>query len=78
MDQSVPGFKEVHLVPGTHGTGVPGLENDGQAGAARAASQGLGSHCPCHEDHLCQEVTLGELSLKDLVLSVVWVFCFVL
>lgn len=40
--------------------------------------KGLGSHCPCHEDHLCQEITLGELSLKDLVLFVVWGLCFVL
>ena len=40
--------------------------------------KGLGSHCPCHEDHLRQEITLGELSLKDLVLFVVWVFYFVL
>ena len=40
--------------------------------------KGLGSHCPCHEDHLRQEITLGELSLKDLVLFVVWGFCFVL
>lgn len=39
--------------------------------------KGLGSHCPCHEDHLCQEITLGELSLKALVLFVVWGFCFV-
>lgn len=39
--------------------------------------KGLGSHCPCHEDHLCQETTLGELSLKALVLFVVWGFCFV-
>ena len=39
--------------------------------------KGLGSHCPCHKDHLCQEITLGELSLKDLVVFVVWVFYFV-
>ena len=40
--------------------------------------KGLGSHYPCHKDHLCQEITLGELSLKDLVVFVVWVFYFVL
>lgn len=40
--------------------------------------KGLGSHCPCHEDHLCQENNFGRVVFEGLgvICGLGFLFCF--
>lgn len=69
-----PGFGEVRLVPGRHDIASVEFENDGQAGAARDASQGF-KITLSHATKIthAKKKHLGQLSLKDLVSFIVFV-----
>ena len=79
MDQSVPGFKEVHLVPGTHDTAVTGFENDGQAGTVRAASQGFRITLPMPQRSPMSRNNFGRVVFEGLgsICGLGFLFCFI-